>query len=509
MAIWTIAKKEWRLLARDPRAGIILLAMPFIFILVLGLSLGEGFGQKPDDRMRVSLVDLDRGYQEPATVVGEAAGWLAQTPGPGPMPYALEPHTLAALTLVRARQVSRFPQETWAKVVQRDLAETAGIRVEIIPSREEAERLVRASKRAAILIFGPDFSKRVHASSFLAQGLNPFYRDGVKLAELDAHLLRDPTQLTASSISEQVAQVSLLRVILPWMIGRAFEKLGQPSFMSMLAEEVPGGKLLPPQIKASLGSGVQGALKRLFPKYDLTGKTWAALTKSEPKKGRGAKAAVFHADGLGPLKRGAIRYQLLVPSYTVMFAFFLVLTVGWLFVSERRQGTLKRLRAAPLSRSQILLGKLLPCFVLSLCQGLFLLAAGKLVFGMKWGPEEWPLAKQVLLLVPVVFASSWAAMGLALLIASLARTETQVAIYGTLLVLVLAGISGCLMPTELLPELMREISLTTPQGWALDAYKQLLLNPSPDLSRVAEGCFVLLGFGGGFLGLAWAFLRLD
>ena len=45
-----------------------------------------------------------------------------------------------------------------------------------------------------------------------------------------------------------------------------------------------------------------------------------------------------------------------------MFAYFLVLTVGWLFVAERRQGTLKRLRAAPLSRSEILLGKLLPCF---------------------------------------------------------------------------------------------------------------------------------------------------
>lgn len=504
MAIWTIAKKEWRLLLRDPRAGIILLAMPFIFILVLGLSLGEGFGQKPDERMRVSLVDLDQGYVEPVVQLREAVIRLAQTPSPSGMAQAL-----ATLTLAHTEQAIRFPQETWAKVVQRDLAETAGIRVEIIPTREEAERLVASSKRAAILVFGLQFSKKVHASSFLADGLNPFYRDGVKLAELDASLLKDPTQLTAASINEQVAQVSLLRVILPWMIGRAFEKLGHPSFMSMLAEEVPGGKFLPREMKASLGSGVQAALKRLFPKYDLTGKTWAALTKSQPKTEGGAEATVYHEDGLGPLKRGAIRYQLLVPSYTVMFAFFLVLTVGWLFVSERRQGTLKRLRAAPLTRSQILLGKLLPCFVLSLCQAFLLLGAGKLVFGMKWGPEAWSFAKQLLLIIPVVFTSSWAAMGLALLIASLARTETQVAIYGTLLVLVLAGISGCLMPSELMPELMRTISLTTPQGWALDAYKQLLLNPHPDLSRVGQGCLVLLGFGGGFLGLAWSFLRLE
>src|SRR5262249_13214787 len=112
--MWTIAKKEWRLLSRDPRAGIILLAMPFIFILVLGLSLGEGFGQKPDERMRVSLVDLDEGYVEPAEVTKETLSRLVQIPGPGAVPSALDPQALAALTLAGAQRASRFPQETWA-----------------------------------------------------------------------------------------------------------------------------------------------------------------------------------------------------------------------------------------------------------------------------------------------------------------------------------------------------------------------------------------------------------
>src|SRR5262249_32954889 len=129
--------------------------------------------------------------------------------------------------------------------------------------------------------------------------------------------------------------------------------------------------------------------------------------------------------GSGLLKRGAARYQLLVPSYTVMFAFFLVLTVGWLFVSERRQGTLRRLQAAPLTRSEILLGKLLPCYALSVAQGILLLVAGKLVFGMRWGPDAWPLGRQVLWLLPVVLTTSLAAMGMAMLVASLAKTEIQ------------------------------------------------------------------------------------
>jgi ABC-type multidrug transport system permease subunit len=331
----------------------------------------------------------------------------------------------------------------------------------------------------------------------------------VNLSELDAKVLSDPTQVTASSIIKQVAQVSMLRVILPWMIGRAFEKLSEPSFMSMLAEEVPGGKLLPANMKASLGSGVQGALKRLFPRYELTGKTWGALTKSTARTDAGAETTVYAEEGFGLPKRGAIRYQILVPSYTVTFAYFLVLTVGWLFASERRQGTLKRLRAAPLSKGQILLGKLLPCYLLSVVQAVFLLLAGKVVFGMRWGPDTWSIGRQLAMLAPVIASTSLAAMGLALLIASMARTEAQVAIVGTPLVLVLAGMSGCLMPRDLMPEIMKQVSLITPQAWSLEAYLQLLISPTPEVDRVLIACTVLVGFGLGFLALAWKMLRLD
>jgi ABC-type multidrug transport system permease subunit len=445
MLTWILAKKDLRLLVRDPRAVVVLLAMPLIFILVLGVSLGEGFGQKPDDRLRVSIVDLDQGYTDP-----DAGG--------------------------------DAPKLQWSKTVERDLAQTGGIRVEIIPTLEEAEQLVRNSKRAAVIVFGPDFSKQMTLSSFLRGGVNPLFRDGIDLEALDARVLRDPTQLTAASIIEQVGQVTMLRVVLPWMIGRAFETIGD-----------------------RMGFILANTLQKMFPNYDLTGKTWAALTRAPERSNEGAEVSTYEAPaGSGPFSRGALRYQILVPSYTVMFAYFLVLTVGWLFVAEKRQGTLKRLRAAPLSRPQILIGKLLPCLMLSIAQGVFLLVAGKVVFGMSWGPEPWWL-------LLVVICTSLSAMGLAMLVASLAQTEAQVAIYGTLLVLVLAGLSGCLMgDRELMPENMQRLSLITPHAWALVAYKQLLANPGvPNVSLILQSCAVLTGFGAGFLLLAWAMLRLD
>ena len=77
------------------------------------------------------------------------------------------------------------------------------------------------------------------------------------------------------------------------------------------------------------------------------------------------------------------------------------------------------------------------------------------------------------------------------------------------LVLILAGISGCLMPRDLMPEFMQQISLVTPQAWALQAYMQLLLSRDPNLMIVMQSSAVLIGFGVGFLALAWSVLKLD
>ena len=267
------------------------------------------------------------------------------------------------------------------------------------------------------------------------------------------------------------------------------------------SSEINGGK--PGRQKSVSGEYAEiysvAILQIQLDRQNLGGVTRAEGSTKEPT----AETTTYKEEGSGILKLGAQRYQVLVPSYLVMFAFFLVLTVGWLFVGERRQGTLKRLKAAPLARWQIVLGKLLPCFLLSLTQGFFLLGAGKLLFGMSWGPDP-------LWLLPLVVTTSFAAMGLALLVAALAQTETQVAIYGTLLVLVLAGLSGCLMgDRELMPEAMKQLSKITPHAWALDAYRQLLINPEPNLVIVAQACGMLAAFGAGFVTLAWWVLRLD
>lgn len=546
MAIFTLALKDLRLLVRDVRSAVILLVTPLLLILVLGMALGEGFGEKPDERLRISIVNLDRGLTH----------------------------------------YQHFPDKPWSDIVIDDLSATEGLRIEIVPNEATAEQLVNRGSRAAVLVFEPDFSERMNRCSFLSQAnpppINPLGRDGVRLNDLGLHMLENNSEPVTAAMITQVTQVTLLRVLIPWMIGRAFDRVGDPDFMDMVAKRLDGvkpippdileqldpivqkmlktliadpqfkfivleefqkakgsnfvsatqdalvidkrsgdferavqrafhnrailermgaqlslGEVLTPAVRKEIGPRVQEGVADLFSNYDFHAKTWAGLVKSTAREANEKDRTQYHnTSGSGFLNRGALRYQILVPSYTVMFAFFLVLNVGWLFVAERKNGTLVRLRAAPLTRSQILFGKLLPCLMVSLAQGFFLLGMGRLIFGMTWGshPE---------LLIPVVVCTSAAAVGLSMLVASIARTETQVAVYGTLLVLVLGGVSGSLMPRDLMPEQMRKISLVTPQAWALDAYSQLLASSHPDLNSVFTSCGVLLAFGCVFTLLAW------
>jgi ABC-2 type transport system permease protein len=189
-------------------------------------------------------------------------------------------------------------------------------------------------------------------------------------------------------------------------------------------------------------------------------------------------------------------YEVLVPAYTVMFVFFMVLIMARSFLAERDLGTLRRLRLAPVAPSEILLGKTLPFLLLSLAQSAILFLSGRLIFGMSWGPQPW-------LLVPIVVCTSLAATSLGLLVATVARTDSQVSAYADFLVITMAAISGVFMPRDWLPWTMQQISLVTPHAWALIAYDELLAREVVSVSVVARCCAAQLGFALVYFLLGW------
>ncbi|MCH7987560.1 MAG: ABC transporter permease [Planctomycetes bacterium] len=180
-------------------------------------------------------------------------------------------------------------------------------------------------------------------------------------------------------------------------------------------------------------------------------------------------------------------YRQLVPGFTVMFVFFLVNIMARSFIHERQLGTLNRLRIAPLSPSSLLIGKTAPFFIISLIQTAVLFLAGRFVWGMTWGTQPW-------LLLPVIVTTSLSATALGLLVATLVRTDSQVSAYANVVVITMAGVSGCFVPRDWLPETMQLLSRATPHAWALIGYHEILTKEAPSLGVVTQSCGMLLGF---------------
>jgi len=189
-------------------------------------------------------------------------------------------------------------------------------------------------------------------------------------------------------------------------------------------------------------------------------------------------------------------YLILVPGFTVMFVFFMINIMARSFIAERDQGTLRRLQLAPVSSAAILIGKTLPFYLTSVLQTSLLFLCGRLLFGMSWGPEP-------IYLIPVILCTSLAATSLGLLLATSVHTDQQVSAYGTSLVLVLGGISGCLFPRVWLPAMMRKISLATPHAWSLEAFDAVLTRTSVDQMFVLDSCAMLMAFAAAFYLAGW------
>jgi len=160
-------------------------------------------------------------------------------------------------------------------------------------------------------------------------------------------------------------------------------------------------------------------------------------------------------------------YQQNVPGYTVMGVFFIIGAMSTSILTEKREGTFRRLLAAPLPKPVLLAGKILPYYIVNLIQIAIMFTAGHLLFGMTFGD---PLALAV-----ISMALSAAATGLGIMIAAMGKTDTQVGGLTSLLTLTMSALGGCLMPTYIMPDFLQEISQLIPHKWAMQGFQDVLV----------------------------------
>jgi ABC-type multidrug transport system permease subunit len=153
---------------------------------------------------------------------------------------------------------------------------------------------------------------------------------------------------------------------------------------------------------------------------------------------------------------------LVMAGQLIFFSFFTGANSMTSILQEAEEGTLARIFTTPTNRTIILAGKFLAVFLTVLIQGVVLLAAGRLIFGIRWGePGAMALA---------LFGQMFASVGLGVLLVSFIKTSKQAGpIFGGGLT-ALGMISGLFTANIIMPESFKALGNFTPQGWVLKAW---------------------------------------
>jgi ABC-2 type transport system permease protein len=191
----------------------------------------------------------------------------------------------------------------------------------------------------------------------------------------------------------------------------------------------------------------------------------------------------------------AVEFDLLsyfAPGIALMFLMYTVSYGGRSILAEREGGTLSRLMISPTQIVQVLGGKVLGIFFMGVAQVGILILASAIFFQVKWGN---PIGIAVLILAAVFGATGWG-----MLITAFARTPTQVANTGTIVMLIFSILGGSFINLENFPPFIQTISKITPNAWGLDGFTTLALGGT--LKNLAEPITALLIMGAILFGIS-------
>lgn len=216
-------------------------------------------------------------------------------------------------------------------------------------------------------------------------------------------------------------------------------------------------------VKANLGSAYLAMTIRQF--NDRVRTEWVQFPRFFPEPRMEVVPAVWY----NPL----LSFKLfMVPGIlTILLTLVGTFLAALNIVVEKETGTIEQLNVTPLSKAQVILGKLIPFWVL----GLMVLSIGMFISFAVYGIV--PLGS---LLVIYAFASVYllAVLGFGLLISTLVQTQQQAMLLGFFFMLVFILMSGLYTPIESMPAWARTVAYANPVTYFVSVMRMVVIKGS-------------------------------
>lgn len=160
-------------------------------------------------------------------------------------------------------------------------------------------------------------------------------------------------------------------------------------------------------------------------------------------------------------------------------------------VRERELGTLEQLFVTPVGRAALLTGKLTPYAILGFVETIIILLVTVFVFGV-------PIRGELLSLLALSLLFLLTALGLGLLVSTVAKTQLQAIQLAFMILLPSILLSGFVFPRESMPALIYPISLLIPVTYFLEILRGIIVRGAsvmelwPHVLGLAICCIVIL-----------------
>lgn len=352
-----------------------------------------------------------------------------------------------------------------------------------VTTEAEALAQVRAGKLRAVAVLPAGLGQQAGAALF---GATP-------KPEIQLHF--DPSQASALAVVRGLLAQTLMQEV-----SRATFSANSPLLADM-KQRIDADATLPAEQRSEL--------VRMFDSISAVQKREAAqpqaASSATPSPQAGGLSMPYTTQEIEAVQAGANAAPVAYNSYAHSFAgmgvqFILMsgvdLAVGLLLM--RRLGLWKRLRAAPLSRAQLLGSRIVASALIALIVFIAIYAVAIVAFGVRVLGSPAGLG-----LVLVCFSLLTASFGL--LVAALGRTPEATRGLAILATLLMVMLGGAWVPSFLFPEWLQTVSLAVPTRWAVDALDAMTWRGQPFSAALLPSA-VMLGFSALFgLVAVWRF----
>jgi len=238
--------------------------------------------------------------------------------------------------------------------------------------------------------------------------------------------------------------------------------------------------VVPPEFSRDIARGTPASAQLVIDATDpltassaISGAATAALATQAALSGlAGARAAPFTLS-IRPRYNPALRDAVnIVPGLIgVILTITLVMIMSLSLVRERERGTLEQLIVTPISKTAVILGKILPFLGIGFVQVTVVLIAARVIFRV---PSEGSLL--LLYVFALLFMLGMLALGI--FMSTVARTQTQALQLSLLVMLPSILLSGFMFPLAAMPRVARIAGALLPVTHFLTALRGILLKGS-------------------------------